>query len=459
MLPASGPRMKLLSKVVWSEGMYLGPHHFQAQARHFEDAVHFATSSLWNDPYGFGACELDADALRNGTVSVLHAHGLFQDGLVFDMPACDALPAQRTIGDVFSPMATSLSVYLSVPRRRTDGHNFQLAPQNGSNARYLGDVREMRDENTGRDEKPIQVGRKNTRLIFEGENSEDQLLLAMGRIVRDGSGQFAFDPTFVPPCTRISASSRLLSLLSRLVEILEVKSASVAQEQRSGGPKFQVGMSSRQVAQFWFLHAVNSSLAPLRHLLLSKRSHPHELYVEMLRLAGALCTFGFDVHPRSLPVYDHQRLDQCFLQLDQHIRKHLEIVVPSQAIVIPLPQHERYFYNGEIKDQRCLGPSRWILGVRSNLGEADLIVRTPQFVKFCSAKFVPELVKRALPGLKLSHIPVPPAGVAAKVDYQYFSIDRFGPCWEHILQSKSVGVYVPWELPEAELDLIVLLQD
>ena len=29
--------MKHLSRLVWSEGMYLGPHHFQAQSRYFED--------------------------------------------------------------------------------------------------------------------------------------------------------------------------------------------------------------------------------------------------------------------------------------------------------------------------------------------------------------------------------------------------------------------------------------
>ena len=44
--------MKLLSRVVWAEGMYLAPHHFQAQNRYFEESVHFATSSLWRDAYG-----------------------------------------------------------------------------------------------------------------------------------------------------------------------------------------------------------------------------------------------------------------------------------------------------------------------------------------------------------------------------------------------------------------------
>src|ERR1019366_4619322 len=89
--------MKLLSKIVWAEGMYLGPHHFQAQNRYFEDSVHFATASLWKDAYGFADCQLDTDALRNGTVALLHARGMFEDGMVFDMPECDPLPEPCSI--------------------------------------------------------------------------------------------------------------------------------------------------------------------------------------------------------------------------------------------------------------------------------------------------------------------------------------------------------------------------
>src|SRR5271154_2102619 len=72
-------RMKHLSRVVWSEGMYLGPHHFQAQNRYFEDSVHSATTSLWFQPLGFAGYLLDDEALRNGTLSLVHARGLFPD--------------------------------------------------------------------------------------------------------------------------------------------------------------------------------------------------------------------------------------------------------------------------------------------------------------------------------------------------------------------------------------------
>ena len=104
--------MKLLSRVVWSEGMYLGPHHFQVQSRYFEDSIQFATSSLWFASYGLAGLELDAEALQNGTVSLLHARGVFPDGLVFNMPESDALPAPRAVADLFPPTRDGVTVML-----------------------------------------------------------------------------------------------------------------------------------------------------------------------------------------------------------------------------------------------------------------------------------------------------------------------------------------------------------
>jgi len=449
--------MKLLSRVVWAEGMYLAPQHFQAQNRYFEEAFQFATTSLWNHAYGLAACQLDADALRNGTVSLLQARGMFQDGLPFDIPECDARPDPRNIAEQFLPTTESLTVALAIPRWQPGQQNCDLDPIPTGNVRYTGTTEMVHDENTGQDAKPVQIGKKNIRIVVTGKEDENLLTLPIARVTRDQSGHFVYDPTHVPPTLRLSSNERLTSMLQRLVEILEEKSAVVSQEQQSSG-KFQTGISARQVAQFWFLHAINSSLTPLRHILLAKHRHPEELFREMSRLAGALCTFSLDGNPRSLPAYNHYDPGPGFTQLEEHILQHLEIIVPSQAVVIPLQAAARYFYEGEIRDQRCLGRSRWILSIRSPIGEADVISRTLQFVKVCSAQFVPELVKRALPGLALTHMPVPPAAVAAKVDAQYFVVTRSGPCWEHIMRTSKVGVYVPGELPMPESELIVLLE-
>ena len=188
-----------------------------------------------------------------------------------------------------------------------------------------------------------------------------------------------------------------MNMTRRLIEILGQKNTSFSGTTR-GYDRQASGMSAQQISSFWFLHAVNSGLANLRHLYLANQGHPEELYTEMLRLGGALCTFGLDTSAAALPVYDHLELQSCFEALDSHIRQHLELVIPTNCLSVQLQQTDRYFWEGDVTDTRLLGNCRWYLSIAAaSLGEAELISGTPALVKFCSARFVPELVKRALP--------------------------------------------------------------
>ena len=446
--------MRSLSQVVWSEGMYLGPHEFQAQARYFEDAIHFATDALWFQSYGLIGCTLDSDALRNGTVGVVHASGIFPDGTPFHMPQSDALPEVRQIADLFPPTRDTLTIFLGIEERKSGARNCAIGSDPG-NARYFAELRSFNDETSGIDSRKVPIRRKNIRLVLESELDEHTVALPLARARRDGSGHFIFDPLFVPPCLQITASERLMLMLRRLIEILESKSSALSRTKSPTGGVAE--FSSRDLANFWLMHAVNSGLAALRHLWISKRGHPEQLFMEMSRLGGALCTFALDSHPRTLPIYEHRNLTECFDKLDEHIRTHLELVVPTNCVEIPLTKVADYFYEGDVNDSRMLGRARWVLGVHARLGEAELIERVPQLVKLCSAKFVGELVKRAMAGLALTHLPVPPPAIPARVETQYFGVTREGPFWDHIVQTHKVGIYVPGEVTDAELELFVIL--
>src|SRR5258708_4414626 len=203
--------------------MYLGPHHFQAQNRFLEDSVHFATSSLWFANYGLIGFELDAEALGNGTISVINARGIFRDGLPFHMPECDALPATRNITDLFPPTRDTLTILLAIPARQAEGQNTALDSPEGDGVRFTAHPQLFSDENTGRDEREVRMGRKNIRLLLDTEldagQSGGMLTLPVARIMRDGRGHFVPDPRFIPPSLKISASERLMMLTHRLIEI------------------------------------------------------------------------------------------------------------------------------------------------------------------------------------------------------------------------------------------------
>lgn len=450
--------MKQLSKVVWSEGMYLGPHHFQTQSRFFQDITQFWISSLWFEPFGLTGIELDAEAVRNGTVSLVHCRGIFPDGLPFNMPESDPLPTPRAIADLFPAIRESLTVILGILPHKSGAANCALNDEDANAlTRYIAEFETVPDENTGLDEKNVKFGRKNIQILLDTESPGDMQLLPIARIRRDGSGNYIYDESFIPPCIQMTASQALMTITQRMIEVLQEKSAAISLDNRGRG-KFQTGFSAQEIARFWFLHAINSSLGPLRHLFFSKRGHPEELFLELLRLGGALCTFAMDSDPRNLPLYNHLALDKCFTEIERHIRAHLEMLAPSNCIAIPLRPGANYFYEGEVVDQRCLDRARWILSVRSPIGDAEVISRTLQLVKICSGQFIRRLVDSAIGGMALNHIPVPPAAVSPRVECQYFTISRTGPCWEHIVKTRRVGVYVPGDIPNPEIELLVVLE-
>jgi type VI secretion system protein ImpJ len=430
--------------------MHLAPHHFQAQKRYFEDLIDFTSQSLYFAGYGLAGVEWSEEALKNGRVELLHARGILPDGLAFVMPESDALPDSRPVAELISPVARDATIFLALPPYQPGGPNCT-----GEETRFAPVEKQLVDENAGSEERAVMLGRKNFRLVLEHELAAGHSAMPIGRVMRDGAGNLVYDPDFIPPLMTMQGSRRLMVLVQRLVEILGAKASALRPERASAKLG---GMSQRDVASFWYLHCMNSAIAELRHMVAVKKGHPEELYRQLLKLAGALCTFNLKKDPADLPLYDHMRPEKCFPAIDAHIREALETILPSSSLQIPLRQYAPYLLEGAVVDDRCLAKSRWILGVRAQTAESVVILRTPQLIKVCSRDFIERLVQSAFPGLELLHMPIAPPEIQARTEMQYFSISRAGACWQQIAKTKQVGVYVPGEFPQPEVELIVILE-
>lgn len=438
--------------------MHLAQHHFQTQGRYFEDLTAFTLSSLFYRAYGFAGLELDAEALLNGTVAVTHARGVMPDGTPFHFPD-EPAPAPLDVRERFSPTADAHRVLLAIPEYRPDHANTVGGGRtNGTDPRYTETPASVQDETTGQGERTVTVARKNFRLVMDSELTEGLVTLPIARVRRDGAGHFVYDGDYIPPTVQIGASAQLMGLLGRLIEMLEAKADAMAEERRREGDI--AGYAAREVAGFWLTHAIHSSLGPLRHLFLTRAAHPEQLYTELARLAGALCTFSLDADARTLPAYDHDQPDLCFHALDRHIRRSLEVVLPSNCLAVTLRQTEPNYFRGHVADARAFQRAHWFLGVRSSAGQGAVIANVPRLVKVCSGEHIAKLVQRAYPGLNLAHAPAPPAEISPRIGMQYFTVDMdpAQPCFKLIADTAEVGVYVPAAIPDAELELSIVLQ-
>jgi type VI secretion system protein ImpJ len=43
------------------------------------------------------------------------------------------------------------------------------------------------------------------------------------------------------------------------------------------------------------------------------------------------------------------------------------------------------------------------------------------------------------------------------MNYQYFSLTQSGPAWESVQRARSFAAYVPEELPNPQMELIIVL--
>lgn len=132
--------------------------------------------------------------------------------------------------EFFNAGQNEIAVYLAVPQYRERGLN--VSGKLDADTRYRAEVEVFRDENTGLTEKPVQVARKNLRILVEGESREGSSTMQIASVRRTAAGMFQLDPRFVAPLLDISASDYLVSIARRLVEILSARSSALAGSRR-----------------------------------------------------------------------------------------------------------------------------------------------------------------------------------------------------------------------------------
>jgi type VI secretion system protein ImpJ len=202
---------------------------------------------------------------------------------------------------------------------------------------------------------------------------------------------------------------------------------------------------------------VNSHLPRARHILDRGSSHPSVLFTAMLDLAGSLMTFDSQRQPADLPAYDHLDLTGCFARLDVIVRELLETAVPSNFVSLPLRRTDATTHATAIDQDRHFAAPVWYLAVGVGSRSEELARKAPQLLKVSSAEQLERLIRRALPGVALTHVPVPPSSIPLKLNFQYFQLERSGEDWDAIRLSRHLAVYVPAELPDARLELVILL--
>jgi len=444
--------MSRMDKVVWSEGMFLTPQLFQQADRYHESLLHFALGAGQPFPWGLMALDIDAERLVNGDFSLVRASGLMPDGLAVRIPDHDPVPEGRSVKPLFSPSLDVVEAYLTVPAVRVQAPNIQL-DRNGASSRaprYRAELVRAFDETADGNECEIPVARTNFKILFSGESLDDTVRIKIAEVRRTRTATYVLDEAYIPPALTIAASGMLVSVLRRVLEVMAAKSQVLSQQRRH-----LADFGSSDLANLWLLHTVNPTIPMLTHYFDAPGRHPEQLYLALVRLAGELSTFALEADARQLARYDHLDLRGTFAELERRIRLLLDTILPTRYTLIPLARTPEAFYVGTLADERVL-KDRFYLGVQAQVPVGRLTEEIPAKTKISSHALIGSLIGRAVPGVELSHEPVPPSAIPVKSGFKYFQLGTQGRWWDAIVATRGIAIYVPEDFPELKLELVAV---
>lgn len=437
--------MSARNRVVWNEGLFIKPQHFQQQQRNLEYQIEERISSVSRYLYGITSMTLNAEYLSFGRIALDSVSGVMPDGTVFKIPQEDMPPEAL---EVIDGSAANQVVYLAIPLR-SDAITEVSWPDHAGSGRYVSASREVRDIHTYQgDTASIDVSPVCLKLMLDSEDRSAYASIAIAKILeKRPDGSVLLDENFIPCHLNVGGVSALSRLIGELAGLMRERARNIAQ--RIGSPS-QGGVAD--VSDFMLLQSLNRMQPQLQHLSNLRSLHPERLFDVLAGMCGELATFTDEsrMAPDLLP-YQHDMPVSSFRPLLNRLRQSLSIVLEPRAVSIQLHQRKYGLMVAPLQDSGLLRDADFILAVRARMPMDELRKLFVQQTKVASVEKIRELISLQLPGIPLSPLPVAPRQLPYHAGYTYYQLDKSSAAWAMLTNASGFAFHVAGQFPDMDL--------
>jgi type VI secretion system protein ImpJ len=439
--------MSTHNRVIWSEGLFIQPQHFQQQERYFERYVENRCHALTPYSWGFVDAQIDRGLLKIGKFALTRARAIFPDGTPVLLPDDDPVPASLEI----EKNVRNEVVYLAVPLRRPNAPQIDRASRPDEPVRQSAHSIEAPNVTSLSGESAVlEVGALQTRLLLGSDSPGGFTRIPLARIVEcRPDNEVVLDDGFIPTVLQVSAAAPLAAFLTELHGLMRQRGNALAERVVATARG-----TAAELADFLVLQLLNRHEPVVAHMAAAPVLHPESLYTFLVTVAGELATF-FTRTQRAgtFAPYDHERLQETFTPVITTLRKLMAEGGRPVAIPIPIEPGKFNVSVATVGDRTLYGTAVFVLAARADMSTEEVRRRFPSQVKIGPVETISNLVNFALAGVPMHPMASAPRQIPFHAGAVYFELDQGDPLWANVKTSAGIAIYVGAEFKGLHMEL------
>lgn len=426
--------------------MFLSPQHFQQQERYVEHFTREFVGQISPNSYGLTHLELDRTMLSIGKVSVRRAKGIFPDGTPFEIE-------QALVIDV--PKNTShKKVYLALPVSRPGTIDV------GEDVRLRHSANEHPVYDTSREHSdPVQLelAQMNIQLKLEGDELKDFILIAVAEISEHKSeGAVILNQAFIPQSLHFGVSSYLTDSVADVFAQVQYRSRAIH-------ARLQAETSSKSyqslMRDYLWLQVMGAWMPKLEQWNLDNTFLTRHLYLECVSMAGQMQGLEGKM-PKSFPSWNQNDLYSIFSSVFAELLVLLREVQIDNVSTLKWDRQlfaSRRLLRTLVDDRSLYNQGRFVLVVSSSMGATRLSEEFPRAAKLAGNGDIAGLVRNALSGVPLRHLPYAPSELKSLNDAAYFEIDTKSDLWQALVKrDEAIALHIDERIDDIHVDFHVI---
>ncbi|MFO7713037.1 type VI secretion system baseplate subunit TssK [Desulfosarcina sp.] len=445
----------------WHQGLFLQPQHFQLQDRFVRSLIEPLHRKMAPHFWGVASMAVKSAALGNRSIGLTSGEFLFQDMSYAVIPD-NAVIEPRSFERAWEDGGKPFMVYLGLKKFNPAGENVTVVADinriGDVNTRYATTENALEIRDLHGNGPHAQVRDLHLVLKFIWETEKDQLgdyeLMPLVKLERQGDS-IRLSEQYIPPCLNLTAVPALDRMIKDVRDQISARGRQLESYKRDRGIH-TAQFGSRDMVFLLALRSLNRYVSALVHITETGQVHPWSAYGLLRQLIGEMTTFSERISATGMledgtalvPAYRHQDLWQCFSSAQRLVTQLLDEITAGPEYMLPLIFDGTY-YATDLPPAIFEGRNRFYLALETDAEPQAVMGSVEQIAKFSSREYLPILIARSLPGVKLAYLQMPPQELPRRANTLYFQIDHHGEPWAQVQRGNNLALY--WDAAPEDL--------